>query len=387
MIAPETEATTHGMEKKRVRPDWPPLTLAELRTLFAEFSSVGEPVQILSVSPRPFAAASVVRTSNGRVFVKRHFLAVRDREGLAEEHRFMAYLLCNGAQIPKVIATRTGETAVEIGNWCYEIHEAVEGLDIYQDAHSWTPFLSTAHARSAGQALARLHLASAGYGAPRRKPQPLVSSFTIFADENPEAQLGQYVDARPALAEYLRGRSDCSDALELLAPFHTELFPMLPAIEPLWTHNDLHASNLIWSHSGWYTRVASVIDFGLSDRTNAVHDLALAIERNIIEWIELAESVETVPVHFDHLEALLAGYESVRTLPDTEAASLAPMLALCHAEYALSEAEYLWGILHSKENAQRASDGYLVGHARWFRSPPGEKFLSSIRDWSQVRAR
>jgi Ser/Thr protein kinase RdoA (MazF antagonist) len=373
------------MGKERVEPDWPLLTLDELRTLFTEFTSIGEPAEILSVSPRPFAAASVVGTGRGRVFVKRHSRTVRDREGLAEEHRFMAHLLRNGALVPKVIATSKGETAVEMGNWCYEIHEAVEGIDIYRDALSWTPFFTAAHARSAGQAMARIHVASVGYNGPRRQPRPLVSSFTIFANKNPDAELSRYIEARPALAEYLHGRSDCSDALELLVPFHAELFPMLPEIESLWTHNDLHASNLIWSHSGWYTRVASVIDFGLCDRTNAVHDLALAIERNIIEWIELAEGAEGVPVHFDHLEALLAGYESVRTLSDVEAAALAPMLALCHAEYALSEAEYLWGILHSGEKAQLASDGYLVGHARWFHSQAGERLLSVIRNWAEER--
>ena len=31
----------------------------------------------------------------------------------------------------------------------------------------------------------------------------------------------------------------------------------------------------------------SVIDFGLADRTNAVYDIAQAIERNIVEWLEL----------------------------------------------------------------------------------------------------
>ena len=31
----------------------------------------------------------------------------------------------------------------------------------------------------------------------------------------------------------------------------------------------------------------AVIDFGLADRTNAVHDLAHAIERNIVEWLAL----------------------------------------------------------------------------------------------------
>lgn len=380
-------ATTHGMGKDRVGPDWPPLTLAELCIPFDEHLNIGNPVEMISVSPRPFSAASVVRTETDKVFVKRHSCTVRNVKGLQEEHRFMAYLLAHGAQVPKVQATCKGDTAVEIGGWCYEFHEVIQGIDIYEDALSWTPFQSTQHARSAGQAMARMHLASVGYDAPRRKPQPLVSSFTIFADPNPEAELAKYIKARPALAEYLLGRSECADALENLAPFHAELLPLLPELTPLWTHNDFHGSNLIWSHSGLHTCVASIIDFGLSDRTNAVHDIALAIERNIIEWMELSDGAQDIPVHFDHLEALLAGYESERSLSEAEAAALAPMTALCHAEFALSETDYFWGVLHSEEKARLASEGYMVGHARWFHTASGKRLLDALRRWAENRER
>ena len=51
------------MDGRLVEPDWPPLTLAEVRALLAPIPGCGEPVEILSVSPRPFSAASVVRTA------------------------------------------------------------------------------------------------------------------------------------------------------------------------------------------------------------------------------------------------------------------------------------------------------------------------------------
>ena len=62
----------------------------------------------------------------------------------------------------------------------YEVHEAPEGVDLYEDGISWTPFRTAAHAYSAGRALAQLHIASQGFDAPRRQPRPLVASFTIF---------------------------------------------------------------------------------------------------------------------------------------------------------------------------------------------------------------
>ena len=379
---------THGMDGTLVEPDWPPLTLDEVRALLGRFPGCGEPIRILSVSPRPFSAASVVATRNGRVFIKRHHRTVRDREGLLEEHRFLAHLLDAGAPVPRVFAVASGETAIETGEWTYEVHEAPEGVDLYEDAISWTPFRTTAHAFSAGQALARLHIGAGGFSAPRRKPRPLVAGFTIFATENPNAELDRYLAARLALAEDADARSGGTQALELLAPFHAQLLPLLPALPPLWTHNDLHASNLLWSDAGPDARATAIIDFGLADRTNAVHDLAQAIERNIVEWLALVEDSarpEDVPVHLDHLRALLDGYESVRPLSEEEAAALAPMTALCHAEFALTEADYFLGVLHSEEKARLASIDYLVGHARWFRGRGGRKLLDALRRWAGKR--
>lgn len=385
-------AKAHGMAGTLVEPDWPPLTMDEVRALLAGFPQLGEASEILTCSPRPFSAASVVATERGRVFVKRHPRAVRDREGLLEEHRLLAHLHAHGAQVPYVCASAEGETAIERAGWTYEIHQVPPGIDLYQDAISWTPFLTAAHARSAGAALARLHLAAQGYTASGRKPQPLVAGFTIFAGEDVNAGFDTYLDARPALDSEPAVRPCCDFARELLAPFHAGLSPYLPVLPPLWTQNDLHASNLFWSDPSGQARATAIIDFGLADRTNAVHDLANAIERNIVEWLRLDQNPKhfpEVPVHYDHLIALLEGYNAVRSLSQQEAAALAPMTALCHAEFALSEADYYLGVLHSsadsKANAARAYDGYLVGHARWFRSDSGTRLLDAIQRWAAAR--
>ncbi len=230
-----------------VEPDWPPLTLDEVRALLHEFPGCGEPIRILSVSPRPFSAASVVATRGGGVFVKRHHRTVRDAEGLLEEHRFLAHLRAHGAAVPRVFEAASGETAIATGEWTYEVHETPAGIDLYGDALSWTPFRSVRHAYSAGQALARLHLAAEGFDAPVRRARQLVAGFTIFAAQDAGAEFDRYVAERPAVADYLRTRPCRKEALELLEPFHTELLPLLPALRPLWTHNDLHASNVLWS--------------------------------------------------------------------------------------------------------------------------------------------
>lgn len=381
-------AKTHGMGGELVEPDWPALTPNELRILFERFSSLSGPVEILTESPRPLSAASVVRTPAETVFVKRHHRSVRDREGLCEEHAIMAHLLRAGESVPRVFGTASGETAIEIGEWTYEVHGIPAGIDLYGDAISWTPFRAAAHAYSAGQALARLHLAAEGFDAPRRKPQPLVASFRIFADQDADAALENYLQAHPVLAVNKAVRNCCEQALELLQPFHAQLRPLLSKLSSLWTHNDMHCSNLLWSDASNDARAMTIFDFGLSDRTNAVHDIAHAIERNIVEWLQLVADPahpDKVGVHLDHLEALLTGYESVRGLNDAEAAALAPMTALCHAEFALSEAEYLLDVLDSEEKGPLAYDGWLVGHAKWFHSAAGRSLLGAINRWAETR--
>lgn len=380
-------AITHGLDGKLVEPDWPPLTLEEMRGLLRFYPALGKPVGLATVSPRPFSAASVVATERGHIFVKRHHCAVRDVNGLREEHQFMAHLRAKGVVVPRLLRTAAGETAIKLGEWTYEVHEPAEGIDLYEDANSWTPFRSLNHACAAGQALARLHCAAQGFEAPARRKRQLVAGFTIFASPRPGEEFDRYVAARPALGEYLRTRTCRSEALVLLAPYHAELLPLLPALRPLWTHNDWHASNLMWSERGATARATGVIDFGLADRTTAVHDLAHAIERNIVDWLGLVNDPahpENVAVQYDHLFALLNGYESVRPLSREESLALSPMLALCHAEFALSETDYFLSVLHTEEKAWYACEGYLVLHARWYRGP-GDKLLEALHTWARTR--
>jgi len=384
----QQHAIAHGLDGSLVQPDWPPLTLAEISSILPHFPSAGEPLAIVSASPRPLSSAAVVETNTGRIFIKRHARAVRDSAGLAEEHRFMQHLRANGISVPAVFSTISGHNALESRNWTYEVHGIPAGIDLYEDAISWTPFRSAEHARSAGKFLARMHLAARSFTAPPRKIQPLVASFTIFASPDPALALNQYLADRPSITHDPQTRRDADQALEFLTPFHAELQALLPSLTPLWTHNDLHASNLFWSGNVPNARALSVIDFGLADRTSAVHDLAHAIERNIVEWLILMNDPtarDRVPVHLDHLWALLEGYEQIRPLTPAESAALAPMLALCHAEYALSEADYFLGILRSPQKARVATHDYLLNHAQWFAGPGQPKLVDPLRRWSDSR--
>ena len=367
----------HGMGTEPAAPDWPPLTLPELDVLLWGFPEASGAREIRWRSPRPLSAAALVRTARGtEVFVKRHHVSVRTRESLAEEHGFLRHLAANDAPVVQVLVGGSGESVgvSEDGAWTYEVHSVGEGEDVYRDAISWSPFLSLEHARSAGRILARLHESARGYDRPNRSVAPLTGGFTIFGDQtDPLSAAEKFVAARPALAVYLERKGHWLPALEQVhLPFYERLRPWLAELEPSWTHNDLHASNLLWHGD----EAATVIDFNLADRAYAVHDLALAIERNAIEWVELAEKGERA-VHADAARALIAGYEEVRRLTEAERAALPALLPLCHVDFALSELDYFAGVTKNEGNAELAYR-YLIDHTAWFAGVAGAAFLRDI---------
>jgi Ser/Thr protein kinase RdoA (MazF antagonist) len=383
----------HGLTGSLVEADWPALTLPEVDELLRGYPQCGGAVRVVSVSPRPFSAASVVETPRGRVFVKRHSAAVRECDGLMEEHQLLEYLASRTGLVKAALKDGEGRSAVCVGQWTYEVHPVADGVDLYEEALSWTPFSCADHARAAGRAMAELHAAAEGYEAPRRKTQPLVSSFTIFSGElmgcglpdEPVARMGAFLEERPRLRDYAEKREWRRAFEELLMPLYAKLEPLLGELTPLWTQNDFHASNLTWSEAGGGARVCSVMDFGLADRTAAVHDLATAIERNCIEWLRIESDEDAGVMHFDHVDALLAGYEEVRGLRPVEKQALVALLPLVHGEFALSETDYFLSVVGSEEKARLGYEGYFLGHVEWFLSEAGRGLLGHLQKWADSR--
>ena len=378
--APEPHLV-HGMGADPVEPDWPALTREELAEVLRGYPETGlgarsgGDISLLWLSPRPLSAAALVDTPQGTYFVKRHHNSVRSAASLREEHGFLIHLRAHGAPVVRVLADETGGTVHERGPWTYEVHTVGEGEDLYRDAISWSPFADVDHAYAAGAALARLHAASQGYDAPHRAPAPLIAGFSVFAAEDPIAAVEDYAAARPAVAAELAERPQWREELEHWhLPFHERLRPHLADLDPLWVHGDFHASNLLWRDE----RVSGVIDFSLCDRAYAVHDLATAIERNAVEWVEL-EAKGAAAVHTEAARALIAGYRSERELSDADRAALPELLALCHVDYALSEIDYFRGVTGSAANTELAYR-YLVDHTAFFAGPVGSELLDAIRE-------
>lgn len=378
---PASAHLVHGMGMALEAPAWPVITASEAERLLSDFPAAGRLEQLNWHSPRPFSAASLLQTDRGAFVLKRHHHRLRTPAALAEEHDFIAHLQAAGLPVPEVIAAADGGTAIERGEWTYELHRRAPGIDLYRDRQSWTPFLSLDHARQAGAALGRLHRAARGFAAPERDLWPLVSSFTILPSRSPIEAADAYVAARPALAAFLADKPWRRELARLFESLGQGLSKQLAGQPPLWTHNDWHPSNILWSADG---AASTIFDFGLAAPTCAAHDIATAIERTAIRWLDLPTDGDGQLADGAAALALLEGYGSVLPLGRAGLETVIRLLPLVHVEFALSEADYFAGILNDHGQATLAWQDYLIDHADWFLRPAGQDFLRYLERGAMV---
>lgn len=364
----------HGMAGDHTAPDWPPLQEREVAALLERVPASGVLERIAWRSPRPLSAAALVDTSQGRLFIKRHHLRVRSMETLGEEQRFAAHLRARGIPVPALLVDVDGQTAIQAGDWVYEVQEPAPGVDLYRDLMSWQPPQALAHARAAGTMLASLHRAATSYPAPQRATHILVARSELIRAADPVDELVTQLPARRGLAAYLHQRDWRVELAAALAPWHPVVQPRLSQVAALWTHGDWHVSNLTWSGRGTDARVRAVLDFGLAARNFDLFDLATAIERNAIAWLEPTGRRARPAV----ARTLIEGYREVQPLGGEALQFLAALLPLVHVDFALSEVEYFSAITGSRTNADVAWETFLIGHAAWFRTPEGRSFLAQL---------
>ncbi len=359
------------------RPDWAPLVDHELRGPLAQLGVTRGPLRVLWHSPRPMSAAARVLVDHEQLFVKRHSLRVRSPARLEVEHRFSDHLRAHGVRTPVCRRGPDGRSVASAGPYCYEVFELATGEDLYRDVPSWHPYHSAAHARRAGAALARLHRATVSFAEPATEPDVLLDDVSLVSALDLADALSARLEARPGLARALAPYQLFEDAARVLAAPVAAAHAATHALARQWTHGDWHPSNLTWDAASG--DVVSVLDLGLANRTFALHDLAVAIERSIIDWLDVSGR-GAVQVDTASLDALLAGYGEVLAFGADDRKALAATLPVAHVEFALSEVEYFGDVLGDVTNRDLAYHGYLLGHVGFFATSQGADVLARVRE-------
>jgi Ser/Thr protein kinase RdoA (MazF antagonist) len=370
------------MGREPVAPSWSPITAAELVDPLAQLGRelATDEVRVLWRSPRPMSAAALVRAGPTDLFVKRHHERVRTRERLELEHRFSDHLRRNGVATPACHRSPQGQSVAYASPFLYEVFDVANGEDLYRDVPSWFAYAQPAHARSAGAALARLHHAAATFDEPASQSGVLLDAVDLADAEDFPGALASLLATRPGLARSLEPFAYRDDLPRVLAEPLARARAATRARAHQWTHGDWHPSNLTWDPSRHEVR--EVLDLGLANRTFALHDLALAVERAVIDWLDTAGR-GGVGVDWASLDALLAGYQSVTPLSDADRRALAASLPIAHVDFALSEVEYFGDVLGDTATRDLAYHGYLLGHVTFFDSPVGAELLAHVAQASE----
>lgn len=377
----------HGMGNDWENKDWVHITVPELHHLQPYYPCLQGSVQILWCSPRPFSSAVLVEVmqalaSTGQTnfhsyFIKRSHRSFRRAQDILQEHAVLQHLASKNIPVATLISSNCGQTALELGDWTYEVYEKAAGFDLYVDQQSWTPFFYTEHAAKVGSLLAKLHTAMQDFPELHgRSTRYLVSNQQLLESESIVTAIQQRIDNSPELSRYFADKNLDAVFLERIFQTHRKIKHVLQQATKIWTHNDLHASNLFWSTQGADANITAVIDFGLSDRNSALYDLAITIERNFIDWLAL-EHTSQINVDEAGLSAFLQAY-CAEIHPQQDFSILPELLKIVHLDFAFSELEYFVGITQNLKHADAAYYDWIVGHVNWFFTEQGQQFTQTF---------
>ena len=184
-------------------------------------------------------------------------------------------------------------------------------------------------------------------------------------------------DSYPATTPAPNLAAEITAALAWCTPEMTRAYAALPR---LWIHGDAHCSNMMYAGKD----VCAVFDFGLSAVSTAVADLAIALERNTLLWLEILDSKPDA-YRMDTARAILRGYQSLRPLNSTEAALLPHIMRAVHVDPALDWIPYHL-ISGRPSNAEWALETFFRGHTAWFTTDGGRRYLDELAASIEVSA-
>ena len=183
------------MGRELAEPDWPPLTDDELRGVLGRADDPGglgrQPVVIWR-SPRrcppPRWSGTATRPSSSSATISASALPPSSRPNTPSP------VICGFgySRSRPCCGWPDGQSVLRRGDFCYEAQQVADGVDLYRDAVSWSPYASLGHAYAAGAALARLHLAAADFDLPARPAGVLMNSCQVISAADPLAAANRW---------------------------------------------------------------------------------------------------------------------------------------------------------------------------------------------------
>ena len=244
-----------------------------------------------------------VETSRGRYVVRRNQHKI-GRASILLRHRLLTWLRARGFPAPRLIAARSGETALELDGRIFELCTFIDGDEFNPDR--------PAHLVGTGTLLARYHDAVVGFPSPPPSQGPRYAPLSLHGLIERVMQRDVMGDLIELLSWYDRRAAD----LQRLLPEHA--YAALPS---LLIHGDMHRDNLIFRGD----TVVALIDFDqvtidarLVDLADALVDFAVG--RPPADWYPWG--VYAGPLDATSVRALLNGYTQTLPLSSAEREAL-----------------------------------------------------------------
>ncbi len=244
-----------------------------------------------------------VETNRGRFVVRRNNRRVR-MDDQRYRHRLTNWLRDQGCAAPGLIATREGETLVELDGRIYEIHEFVDGEEF--------DYKRPEQLHSVGGVIAHFQQAIEGFEPPSNQYEPRYSPQNVLA-------LAEWLLQRDAMGElYEQLRWYDLRAAQLRSQVSRDLYAALPHVV---IHGDVHIDNFIFKGD----EVTALIDYDQATWDARIVDIADALigfttatgyEQRMV-W-----GLFRGPLDEDRATRLLSGYLEVSSLTATEIATL-----------------------------------------------------------------
>ncbi len=280
-----------------------------------------------------------VETSVGR-FVLRRNRRYAGLQSILTRHRLLAWLRQRGFPAPRVLASRSGDTIVVLGDKVYELSVFIIG-DEFDPARP-------RQLSDIGRVLASYHRAVIDFPDPPPPPPPRYLPSGL-------SSLTERLITRDLLGDLMTPLHWYEQRIaSLRRQLSDEAYAALPH---LLIHGDIHRDNLIFRGDA----VAALIDYDqigidarLVDLADALVDMAVgAPPPNWPMW-----GVYRAPLDLERARLFLAAYNAISPLSRSEAQALPAML----------EVVWLQGNLRRTLNTPDADPDYhleLLGQGQW----------------------